>query len=375
MLAKKALYGLKQSPKAWFDRFSTTVHLLGYKQAHCDHTLFYHRVKDKIAILIVYVDDIIITGNDVTETERIKKKLATSFEMKDLGQLRYFLGMEIARSKAGICVSQRQYVIDLLNDTGLMACRPADTPMDPNIKLEAKPDDTPVDRGRFQRLVGRLIYLSHTRPDISFAVSCISQFMHSPYQCHLDAATRILRYLKGTPGRGLMFRKQEKRCIEVFVDADWAGCPNDQRSTSGYCSFVFGNLVTWRSKKQSVVARSSAEAELRSAALGICEALWIKLLLEELKIEKQSPMLILCDNKAAIAITHNPVHHDRTKHVEIDRHIIKEKIDKGILEVSYIPTSQQTADVLTKALFRPMFERLIDKLGCTTFTIQLEGEC
>lgn len=162
--------------------------------------------------------------------------------------------------------------------------------------------------------------------------------MHSPYQCHLDAATRILRYLKGTPGRGLMFRKQEKRCIEVFVDADWAGCPNDRRSTSGYCSFVFGNLVTWRSKKQSVVARSSAEAELRSAALGICEALWIKLLLEELKIEKQSPMLILCDNKAAIAITHNPVHHNRTKHIEIDRHTSqRRKLIRGYLKCPTFP--------------------------------------
>ena len=160
-----------------------------------------------------------------------------------------------------------------------------------------------------------------------------------------------------------MFRKRGERSVEVFVDTDWAGCPNDRRSTSGYCSYVFGNLVTWRSKKQPVVARSSAEAELWSTAQGICEALWLKQLLEELKIQLQSPMTIWCDNKAAISISYNPVHHDQTKHVEVDRHFIKEKIDEGILKVSYIPTSQQTADILTKALFKPMFERLIDKLG------------
>ncbi|XP_057505369.1 uncharacterized mitochondrial protein AtMg00810-like [Actinidia eriantha] len=283
--------------------------------------------------------------------ERIKKHLAAIFEMKDLGKLKFFLGMEVARSKEGIFVSQRKYILDLLRNTGLMRCKSVDTPMDPNVKLETNLEDSPVDRGMFQRLVGRLIYLAHTRPDIAFPVSCISQFMHSPYQCHLDAANRVLKYLKGPPGRGLMFRKQATRNVEVFVDADWAGCLNDRRSTSGYCSFVFGNLVTWRSKKQPVVARSSAEAELRSTALGICEALWLKQLLEELHIPQQSPIIIWCDNKAAISISHNPVHHDRTKHVEIDRHFIKEKIDEGILKISYVPTTQQAADILTKALF------------------------
>ena len=151
--------------------------------------------------------------------------------------------------------------------------------------------------------------------------------MHSPGQDHFDAAYRIFRYLKGTPGRGLMFRKQDSLQIEVYTDADWAGSTTNRRSTSGYCTFVGGNLVTWRSKKQSVVARNSAKAEFRSLAHGICEAMWIKRLIEDLKISVSLPMKIYCDNKAAISIAHNPVLHNRTKHIEVDKHFIKEKIE------------------------------------------------
>ncbi|RVX07328.1 Retrovirus-related Pol polyprotein from transposon RE1 [Vitis vinifera] len=218
-----------------------------------DHTLFVKKSHTgKMAILIVYVDDIILSGNDMEELQNLKKYLSEEFEVKDLGNLKYFLGMEVARSRKGIK------------------------------KLGIEKESTPVDRGRYQRLVGRLIYLSHTRPDIGFAVSAVSQFMHSPTEEHMEAVYRILRYLKMTPGKGLFFRKTENRDTEVYSDADWAGNIIDRRSTSGYCSFVWGNLVTWRSKKQSVVARSSAEAEYRALAQGICEGIWIKRVLSEL---------------------------------------------------------------------------------------------
>ncbi|RVW92914.1 Retrovirus-related Pol polyprotein from transposon RE1 [Vitis vinifera] len=302
---QKSLYDLKQSPRAWFDRFTKAVLKLGYKQGQADHTLFVKKSHaGKMAILIVYVDDIILSGNDTEELQNLKKYLLEEFEVKDLGNLKYFLGMEVARSRKGIIVSQRKYILDLLKETGMLGCKPIDTPMDSQKKLGIEKESTPVDRGRCQRLVGRLIYLSHTRPNIGFAVSAVSQFMHSPTEEHMKAVYRILRYLKMTPGKGLFFRKTENRDTE-------------------------------RSKKQSVVARSSAEAEYRALAQGICSY----------KHSKE------------------PVHHDRTKHVEIDRHFITEKVTSETVKLNYVPTKHQTADILTKALPRPNFEDLTCKLG------------
>ncbi|KAH9698654.1 retrovirus-related pol polyprotein from transposon RE1 [Citrus sinensis] len=288
---KKSLYGLKQSPRAWFENFTRSVKGQGYAQAQSDHTMVFRHSKDgKIAVLIVYVDDIILTGDDLIEMERLKKSLAFSFEIKDLGTLRYFLGMEVARSRKGLVVSQ------------------------------------------------------------PFLVSVMRQFMHSPYEGHLEAVYRILRYLKGTPGKGLCFKKGVQRTIEAYTDADWTGSVTDIRSTSAYCTFVWGNLVTWKSKKQSVVARSSAEAKYRAMAHGVCEMLWLKQVLDELRRPIEVPMRLYCDNKAAISIAHNPVHHDKIKHIEIDCHFIKEKLEGGIICMPFVPSAQQITNILTSKL-------------------------
>ncbi|RVW31427.1 Retrovirus-related Pol polyprotein from transposon RE1 [Vitis vinifera] len=218
----------------------------------------------RTTILIVYVDDIILTGDDTGEVERLKKVLATEFKVKDLGQMRYFLGMEVARSRKEISISQRKYVLDLLIETDMLGCKPRNTPIKARNRMES--DRKPVDRERYQRLVGRLIYLSHTRPDIAFVVSVVSQYMHSPKESHLEAVYKILRYLKGSPGRGLFFKKSDSKKVEIYTYANWAGSVDDRRSTTGYCTYVWGNLVTWRSKKQSVVAKSNVEAEFRAVA-------------------------------------------------------------------------------------------------------------
>ncbi|CAN1766567.1 Retrovirus-related Pol polyprotein from transposon TNT 1-94 [Linum perenne] len=361
---KRSLYGLKQSPRAWFDRFWKAIKKYGFCQSQADHTLFYKRsIEGKMVVLIVYVDYIVVTGDDGAGIDLIKKQLATEFEVKDLGILRYFLGMEFARTKEGLFINQRKYVLDLLAETGMTGCKPAETPMDSAVRLRPSESHEVKDQERYQRLVGKLIYLAHTRPDITFAVSVVSQFMHSPGASHFDAVYRIIRYLKGSPGKGLMFRRRGNLQVEVYTDADWAGDVNDRRSTSGYCTFIGGNLVSWRSKKQPVVTRSSAEAEFRAIALGICEVVWVRRILKELQLPCPAPIKVYSDSKAAVAIAHNPVLHDRTKHVEIDKHFIKEKLDSGLICMPYISTTHQIADVLTKSLPRGQFSYLVNKLA------------
>ena len=168
----------------------------------------------------MYVDDIILTGDDVREMNRLKTSIPSTFEIKDLGPLRYFLGMEVARSKKGIVVSQRKYVLDLLKETDMSGCKPVDTPIDPNQKSGDDKEGDMVNTTRYQKLLGKLIYLSHRRLDIAFVVSLVSQFMHSPYKKHLEVEYRILRYLKGTPGKGLLLQKTTQQNIEAYTDVD-----------------------------------------------------------------------------------------------------------------------------------------------------------
>ena len=186
-------------------------------------------------------------------------------------------------------------------------------------------------------LVGRLIYLSHTRSNIDYEVSVTNQFMHNPKETHLRAVYKILHYLKGAPSKGILFRKGNKLSFEAYLNVDYAGSIVDKKSTSRYYTFLRDNIMTWRSKKQSVVTQSSAEAEFKSMAQGICELLWVKILLEDLRVKWTAPMTLYCDNKPIISIAHNPVQHDRTKHVEVDRHFIKEKLDSGLICTDFHP--------------------------------------
>ena len=359
---KKSLYGLKQSPRTWFEKFTKSVHSKGFHQSQGDHTLFFkHGDNGKIAALVVYDDDIILMENDENEARRLKEELNKEFEIKDLGNLRYFLGIEVARSRKGILISQRKYVLDLLKEIGMLGCKDVETPIEANHKVETTMREA-VNRESYQRLVGKLIYLSHTCPDISHVVGIFSHFIHNPNEEHLKVALRIEKYLKNSLEMGLLFTKAKTMEVEIYTDADWADSSLDRKSISGYCSCLGGNLVTWRSKKKSVVARSSVEAKFRSMDLGICEGMWIKSILEDLNIGISKPMKLYCDNKAAISMAHNPVQHDRTKHVEIDKHFIKEKLESGIICIPYVPSDRQIVVMLTKGLVVQHFLKILSRL-------------
>ena len=360
---QRSLYGLKQSPRAWFGKFSHVVQQFGLKRSEADHSVFYcHSSLGKCVYLVVYVDDIVITGNDVTKISQLKQHLFGHFQTKDLGCLKYFLGIEVAQSKEGIVISQRKYALDILEETGMIDCRPIDSPIDPNQKLMAEQGEPFSDPERYRRLVGKLIYLTITRPDISFAVGVVSQFMQAPYIDHWNAVIRILRYIKKAPGQGLLYRDRGDTQVSAYCDADWAGSPLDRRSTTGYCVSIGGNIISWKSKKQNVVARSSAEAEYKAMALVTCELIWIKQLLQELKFCEVQQMKLYCDNQAALHIASNPVFHERTKHIEIDCHFIREKLLSKEISTEFVNSNNQLADILTKSLRGPRIQFICSKL-------------
>ena len=361
---RRSLYGLKQSPRAWFGRFSSVVQEFGMLRSTADHSVFYHHNSlGQCIYLVVYVDDIVITGSDQDGIQKLKQHLFTHFQTKDLGKLKYFLGIEIAQSSSGVVLSQRKYALDILEETGMLDCKPVDTPMDPNVKLVPGQGEPLGDPGRYRRLVGKLNYLTITRPDISFPVSVVSQFLQSPCDSHWDAVIRILRYIKSTPGQGVLYENRGHTQVVGYTDADWAGSPTDRRSTSGYCVFIGGNLISWKSKKQDVVARSSAEAEYRAMALATCELIWLRHLLQELRFGKDEQMKLICDNQAALHIASNPVFHERTKHIEVDCHFIREKIASGCVATSFVNSNDQLADIFTKSLRGPRIKYICNKLG------------
>ncbi|KAJ9546310.1 hypothetical protein OSB04_018853 [Centaurea solstitialis] len=269
----KSLYGLKQAPRQWYEKLSKCLFEFGFTQSYCDYSLFTKSSGNIFLVILVYVDDLVITGNSSSEVHKVKTHLKTNFLIKDLGELQFFLGIEILKTDSGLCMSQRKYCLELLADYGYLGCKPINTPMDMNLVVtdsvesaSKNKDNLLSDISGFQKLIGRLIYLLATRPDISFAVHCLSQFMHSPRKSHLNLALRVLRYLKKSPGKGILFTPSSDFKLVGFVDADWGKCLSSRRSVTGYCLFLGNCLISWKSKKQSTVSRSSAESEYRALA-------------------------------------------------------------------------------------------------------------
>ncbi|KAL2232558.1 UNVERIFIED_CONTAM: Retrovirus-related Pol polyprotein from transposon RE2 [Sesamum indicum] len=313
--------------------------------------------------LLVYVDDILITGPSLDDIAQVKQYLHQLFTIKDLGDARYFLGLEIVRGSSGLYITQTKYILDIVKDTGLLKAKPASSPFPAGLKLAAG-SGSPFSRpDSYRRLVGRLLYLGFSRPDISYPVQQLSQYLNHPLDSHWKAALHVVRYLKGSPSKGLYFPAANTFNLRAFCDANWASCLDSRRSLTGYCIFLGDALVPWKTKKQSTVSRSTAESEYRSLASTVCELRWVSYILSDFNIPVMLPIDLFCDNKAALHILANPVFHERTKHIKLDCHLVRDAYKDGFISPSFIPGFQQLADVFTKSIPLKPFLSITSKLG------------
>ena len=360
---RRSLYGLKQAPRAWFERFASVVTAAGFLPSDHDPALFVHTSPRGRTLLLLYVDDMIITGDDSDYIAFVKARLRDQFLMTDLGPLRYFLGIEISSTSDGFYISQEKYIQDLLARAALGDERTVVTPMELNVQLRASDGDPLPNPTRYRHLVGSLVYLAVTRPDISYPVHILSQFVSAPTSVHYSHLLRVLRYLRGTISQRLFFPRSSSLELQAYSDATWASDPSDRRSLSAYCVFLGGSLIAWKTKKQTAVSRSSTEAELRAMAMLTAEVIWLRWLLEDFGVSATTSTPLLSDSTGAISIARDPVKHELTKHIGVDAHFVRAAVQDQTLALHYVPSELQLADFFTKAQTRAQHTFFLSKLS------------
>ncbi|KAI3735961.1 hypothetical protein L6452_15489 [Arctium lappa] len=358
----KALYGLKQAPRAWYETLTKFLLASGFKKGTVDTTLFLKRQGEDLILIQIYVDNIIFGSTNQKFCKNFSKIMETKFEMLMMGELNFFLGLQVKQLPEGIFINQAKYIKYMLRKFNMSDSSIMKTPMATGTLLDADFSGKPVDQKVYRSMIGSLLYLTASRPDIMFAICFCARYQSNPKESHFNAVKRILRYLKGTPNLGLWYPKDSRFDLTAFTDADHAGCKLDRKSTSGSCQFIGDKLVSWTSKKQNCVSTSTVEAEYVAAASCCSQVLWMKTQLRDFGYNyKRIP--IYCDSKSAIAITVNPVQHSKTKHIDVRYHFIKDHVEKGDIEMHFVQTDFQLADLFTKSLDEKRFQFLISKLG------------
>ena len=314
-------------------------------------------------IICLYVDDLIFTGNNPNMFKEFKNAMTREFEMTDIGLMAYYLGIEVKQKKEGIFISQESYAKEILKKFKMDDCKPISTPIECGIKLSKDDEAEKVDPTLFKSLVGSLRYLTCTRPDILYATGLVSRYMETPTTTHFKSAKRILRYLKGTINFGLFYSISADYKLVGYSDSDWAGNIDDRKSTTGFVFFMGDTAFTWLSKKQPIVTLSTCEAEYVAATACTCHAIWLRNLLKEVSMSQIDPTEICVDNKSAIALAKNPVFHDRSKHIDTRYHYIRECVASSEVQLKFVKSRDQIADIFTQPLKTEDFIRLRQSLG------------
>uniref|UniRef100_A0A0A9CUY6 Reverse transcriptase Ty1/copia-type domain-containing protein n=1 Tax=Arundo donax TaxID=35708 RepID=A0A0A9CUY6_ARUDO len=357
------LYGLKQAPRAWFQRFASVVSAAGFSANAHDPALFVHTSSRGRTLLLLYVDDMIITGDDSQYIAFVKARLSEQFLMSDLGPLRYFLGIEVSSTHEGFFLSQEKYIQDLFDRASLTDQRTVETPMELNVHHRATDGEPLSDPTRYCHIVGSLVYLGVTRPDILYSVHILSQFVSAPTQLHYSHLLRVLHYLRGTISRRLFFPHSSSLHLQAYSDAIWASDSSDRRSLYAYCVFLGGSLFAWKTKKQTAVSRSSAEVELRAMALVTADVTWLRWLLEDFGVSVTMPTPLLSDSTCAISIARDPVKYELTKHIGVDASYTRAQVQVDVIALRYVPSELQLADFFTKAQTRAQHRFYLSKLS------------
>ncbi|KAK2410077.1 putative mitochondrial protein [Trifolium repens] len=359
---KKALYGLKQAPRTWYERLTQFLEEQGYRKGGSDKTLFVKQEKGKFIIAQIYVDDIVFGGMSNAMVQHFVQQMQSEFEMSLVGELTYFLGLQIKQMDDTIFISQSKYARNIIKKFGMDNATHKRTPAPTHLKLTKDEKGISVDQSLYRSMIGSLLYLTASRPYITYAVGVCARYQADPKVSHLTQVKRILKYVNGTSDYGIMHSHCENSTLYGYCDADWAGSADDRKSTSGGCFFLGTNLISWFSKKQNCVALSTAEAEYVAAGSSCSQLVWMKQMLKEYDVE-QDALTLYCDNMSAINISKNPVQHSKTKHIDIRHHYIRDLVESKIVVLEHIGTKEQIAEIFTKALDAVQFEKLRGKLG------------
>ncbi|GJY15613.1 putative ribonuclease H-like domain-containing protein [Tanacetum coccineum] len=368
----KALYGLHQAPRAWYATLSTFLEKHGYKRGTIDKTLFIKRDKKDIMLVQVYVDDIIFGSTNKSWCDEFEALMKSRFQMSSMGELTFFLGLQVKQHKGGIFISQDKYVAEILKKFDLVNVKAAITPMETKVPLTKDEEAFDVDVHLYRSMIGSLMYLTASRPDIMYAVCVCSRFQVTPKTSHLNAVKRIFKYLKGKPNLGLWYPRESPFDLEAFSDSDYGGSNLDRKSTTGGCQFLGQRLISWQCKKQTIVATSTTEAEYVAAANCCGQVLWVQNQLLDYGFNFMNTKIHI-DNESTICIVKNPVYHSKTKHIEIRHHFIRDCYEKKLISVEKIHTDLNVADLLTKPFDGPRFNYLVVSIGFAEIVDFLRG--